>query len=227
MFSFLKSRQDFDKAVSQASMEFCEQVISQMGAEIHDDLIQRLTILRLYLDRLERSKSDPAEIEILVAGMQADFQQVVESVRNISRQLLPMKMENDSFQKGIHLLCQNMERPGTGTIHFQSHGPECRLPQPSDIHLFRIVQELIHNAIRHSSAWHVWVTIRNEGHQLTVEVEDDGTNFSKLNDAITALHRKYNTLKMRCGIIGAQIQYYQGKSGLLAKVVLPNNQPGA
>ncbi|MBS1976291.1 MAG: hypothetical protein JST46_02900 [Bacteroidetes bacterium] len=221
MLNLFRSQKDFDTAVSGTAMEYCEEVISQMGAEIHDDLIQRLTILRLYLDRLERSHADPAEVASVIAAMQADFQQVVESVRKISRQLLPMKFENDSFQKGIHLLCQNLERPGAGTIHFNSVGPDCTLQPPADLHLYRIAQELIHNAIRHSAAWHVWVSVQHRVNSILVEVEDDGTGFSKITDAISALNRKQNTLRMRSRIIGARIEYLQGERGLLARVEMP------
>ena len=51
-----------------------------------------------------------------------------------------------------------------------------------------------------------------------IEVEDDGTGFSKVPEFIGLLNKKYNTLKMRSEAIGARIQFSQGKSGLLAKV---------
>ena len=221
MSLLFKSSPSIDAEVSRQAMDACEHIITEMGAELHDDLVQKLSILRFSLDRLDRSKKDPAEIESLIVSMNADFQEVVQSIRRISRRLYPVKMDGDSFQKGTALLCQNLERPGGGTIHFEPTGSEQKIPGQSEIYLYRIVQELIHNALKHSSAWHIWVRLHWEEKQLTVEVEDDGTGFSRIPEFIGALRKKHNTLRMRAKVIGAQIKYTQGNKGLLATVVYP------
>ena len=149
MFFLFKTKASFHAEVSRQAMETCEHVISEMGADIHDDLIQKLTVFRLSLDRLDRSKTDQSQIDSLIIGMNTDFQEVVQSVRRISRRLLPVKMETDSFQKGIEVLCQNMERPGGGTIHFEPIGEEQSISAVAELYIFRIIQELIHNALRH------------------------------------------------------------------------------
>lgn len=200
------------------AMEACEHIVSEMGAELHDDLIQKLSVFRLYLDRLERSKADPAAIETLLLKMNVDYQEVVQSVRRISRRMLPVKTEGDSFEAGINMLCQNMERPGSSTIHFLPQGKEQKLPELAELYLNRIIQELIHNALKHSSAWHVWVRLTFTEHQLLLEVEDDGTAFSNIPEFISSLKNKHNTLRMRSHVIGAGIEYLQGSRGLLARV---------
>jgi signal transduction histidine kinase len=145
---------------------------------------------------------------------------VIHVVRNISRRLLPAKIEGETLANTLELLCQNMEHPGTGHIHFDNDGTPISLEPQTERYLFRIVQELIHNAFKHSSAWHIWVRLKWTFEQLTIEVEDDGTGFSKIPDFIKRLKRKNNTLKLRSTIIGANIQYSQGEKGLLAKIML-------
>ena len=218
MFHLFKSKASFDKEVSREAMEVCEQILTEMGAELHDDLIQRLSIFRLYIDRLERSKADPVETETLIVNMNADFQEVANAVRRISRRLMPVKMEDDSFQKRVDLLCQHMERPGGGTIHFEASGLEQEIPDLTEVYSYRIIQELVHNALKHSSAWHIWVRVIWETNHLTIEVEDDGTGFTKIPEFMASLKKKHNTLRMRATVIGAKIQYLQGKKGLLVKV---------
>lgn len=220
MFNPLKSGAAVEAETTRLAMEACEQIISEMGAELHDDLIQKLSVFRLYLDRLERSKSDPAEIEILLLKMNADYQEVVQSVRRISRRMLPVKMEGDSFQTCISLLCQNLERPGGSTIHFQPYGKERKLPELHELYLYRIIQELVHNALKHSSAWHVWVRLTWNERQLVTEVEDDGTAFSRIPESIASLKKKHNSLHMRSHVIGAVIEYLPGVKGLLARITL-------
>ena len=218
MPNLFNSKSPSEIEVSQQVVEACEHIMLEMGAELHDNVIQKLTILRLYLDRLDRAKADPVQIELILVSMNADFLEIVNSVRKISRRLLPEKMEGDSFQKGIHLLCQNLERPGGGTIHFDMQGTEQKLPDHHEVHLYRITQELIHNAFKHSSAWHVWVRLTWSHHSLKIEVEDDGTGFTKIPVFISALQKKHNTLRMRSDVIGAKILFSQGKNGLSATV---------
>jgi two-component system sensor histidine kinase DegS len=215
MFQF---RQKAKTEISRQAMEACEQIIAEMGAELHDDLIQKLSIFRLYMDRLERSVNDPKECETLLIKMRADFQEVVQSVRKISRQLMPVRMDDDSFQKGIEMLCQNMERANTEHIHFEFTGTEQKIPALGETYLYRVIQELIHNAFKHSSAWHIWVRLQWSTGKLVIEVEDDGTGFHKINEFIERLRKKHNTLKMRTQVIGASISYRHGQKGLLARI---------
>lgn len=223
MQPLFKSTSAADAEVSRRALEATEQIIEEMGAEIHDDLIQRLSILRLYLDRLDRAKGDPVTTDALITSMNADFLDVVESVRRISRRLLPTNPATDSLENRLRTLCQNMERPGAGTIHYSQTGDEPPIPARDSIHLYRIVQELIHNAFKHSSAWHVDIRIEWKGPNLIIEVEDDGVAFSKVNDYIQTLNVKNNTLRMRSSLLQAPIAYGRGKRGLLAHLTYRAN----
>ena len=207
--------------ISKRATEVCDQIISEMGAEVHDDLIQKLSILGLYIDRLERSASNPEELETLLISMRADFENVVQSVRRISRKLMPVQLDDASLQTSLELLCQNMERPGAGNIHFICSGEQMNISTFDQTHLYRIAQELIHNSFKHSAAWHVWVRLKWDPNRLTLEVEDDGTGFQRIPEFIGRLRKKNNTLKMRSQVIGASITYHHGPKGLLAKVTFP------
>ncbi|MEO7988311.1 MAG: ATP-binding protein [Chryseolinea sp.] len=213
----LMSAEKLESEISRRATEACEQIITEMGAELHDDLIQRLSIFRLYMDRLERSANDAKESETLLIKMQSEFKEVVQSVRKISRQLMPVRMDDDSFLKGIEMLCQNMER-GTEHIHFESKGEEQKIPLQSETYLYRVIQELVHNAFKHSSAWHIWVRLTWSPSRLILEVEDDGTGFHKMDEFIERLRVKHNSLRMRTQAIGASLKYDRGERGLLARI---------
>ncbi len=218
MAIIISSQKKLEIEISKRAAEACDQIINEMGAELHDDLIQKLSIFRLYLDRLERSAHNPAEIDSLLINMRADFEVVVQSVRRISRNLLPENASQDVLSISIKLLCKNMERPGSGNIYFETDGVEQPISILSKTYLLRIVQELIHNAFKHSAAWHVWVRLKWEPLKLSIEVEDDGTGFHKISEFIDRLRKKNNTLKMRSQAIGSTITYRHGPKGLLAKI---------
>jgi signal transduction histidine kinase len=207
--------------VSRQAMQACEIIISEMGAELHDDLIQKLSVLRLHMDKIERSSFDPKDTQEAMIKMQADFQSIIDSVRRISRRLHPVHMDDDTFEKRIEMLCQNMETPGTIRIHVSFSGEFRSLPANTEIYLLRMIQELIHNSFRHSAAWHVWVRVAGEASLLKIEVEDDGSGFSKVGEFVARLKKKHNTLRMRAEAIGASIRYCNGQKGLLATIKIP------
>jgi signal transduction histidine kinase len=215
------SYKKFEAEVSKQATHACDHIIEEMGAEIHDDLIQKLSVFQFYMDRLEKSSRDPEEIEHLLLKMRTDFNSVTQAVRKISRRLMPVRMEGQDFQTSIELLCQNMAGGETGNIHLSTSGNPRKISETTEHNLYRIVQELIHNAFKHSAAWHISVRMKWEPRILSIEVEDDGTNFQKPAAFINTLNKKYNTLKMRSRAINANISYHRGENGLVANVSCP------
>lgn len=207
--------------LAKETMDACEHIIQEMGAELHDNLIQKLTVFRFSLDRLERTANDPIETVALITRMKSDFDDITQSVRTISRQLMPVSMEGDTFTQLIDMLCQNMERPGGVHIHFSTEGTEIPIAAFAKNYIYRIVQELVHNAFKHSAGWHIWVKLMWTKDMLVAEVEDDGTGFARISENLSSLKKKYNTLAMRSRAIGASISFDRGEKGLLARVSYP------
>jgi signal transduction histidine kinase len=220
--NLLSSYHDTDLA--KQTMEACEHIIQQMGAELHDDLIQKLTVMRLSLDMLERSAADPVETLTLITRMKSEFDDITQSVRAISRQLMSIPIEGDSFNHSVDLLCQNMERPGGLHIQISSDGVEIPMTTFAKGYVYRIIQELIHNAFKHSSGWHIWVRLLWKKESLIVEVEDDGSGFAHISESLSSLKKKYNTLTMRSKAVGGSISFERGQEGLLARLVCPIGQ---
>jgi len=218
---FFTGNSDFNERVSMRAAEFCEQIILEMGAELHDEVIQKLTSMSLYIERIDRAAGDPSEILSLVTRMRSDFENITRSVRAISSRLHPVQSTGVSFNTSIIQLCDSMQRTGNGHISVAIFGEELSLGQLSFTYLYRIVQELVHNAFKHSAAWNVNVSVSWMPALLVIDVEDDGTSHAKMDDLTASLQNKYNTLQIRSQAIRATIKYVKGKKGLLAKVEYP------
>jgi signal transduction histidine kinase len=218
---FFSSNSDFNERVSIRAADFCEQVVSEMGAELHDEIVQKLSSMSFYIERIERAANDPAEIINLVTRMRIDFENVTHSVRAISQRLNPVHITRDTFGNNIAQLCELMQRPVNGHISCTTVGDEQPLSQLSFVYLYRIVQELIHNAFKHSVAWKIDVMLSWTPGVLVIEVEDDGTGHMNIDGITSALQNKRNTLHMRSQAISATITYAKGKKGLLARIEYP------
>jgi signal transduction histidine kinase len=196
-------------------IERYENEILKMGADIHDDLIQKLTVYRLHVDKLEHAETI-LEVQVIADRMKTDFKTVVDSIRRITRRLLP-EMEIGSFTGMMRELCRREEKPGVAFIRFKSEGQEVPINESHQPHLLRIVQELINNATKHTLAWHIEVRLDWKPNEFQIEVEDDGKRFDDLAEKM----RKpgtFATLRMRTGRIGAHIRFAQGYNGTKAIV---------
>lgn len=199
-------------------IERYENEILKMGADIHDDLIQKLTVYRLHVDKLEHAETI-LEVQVVADRMKTDFKTVVDSIRRITQRLLP-EMEIGSFTGMMRELCRREEKPGVAFIRFKSEGTEIpvdSLHQPHLPHLLRIVQELINNATKHTLAWHIEVRLYWKPDEIVIEVEDDGRRFENLAEKMKK-PGTFATLRMRTSRIGATIKFLQGFNGAKAVV---------
>jgi signal transduction histidine kinase len=140
-----------------------------VAREIHDQLGQALTAIKIEVCSLTRERSQQSEPILRL------IDQTIESVRRISTELRPRVLDDLGLMATVEWAAEEFQRR-TGT--------ECRLDVPSDdiaidresaTALFRILQETFTNIARHANATRVDVRLAREGSALTLEVHDNGT----------------------------------------------------
>lgn len=215
---FFVSRKKFESEISKRAAEACDEIMTQMGAELHDDLAQKLAFVRQGINLVERASRYPPEVEVLFIKIKSDFDMASVTLRKILHRLSPDRSEENTFVDTLTNVCAKMEKLGLTHIYLSSEGELVPMGEQVEMHIIRIVQELIQNAFKHSAAWHVWVRLQWHTRKLTLEVEDDGRGFNRPSEFIDRLKKKNNTLKMRSQVIGASIEYRRGQKGLLARI---------
>jgi signal transduction histidine kinase len=195
------------KEIETESILFLESEIQRIGADIHDDLIQRISEMLLLIER-STMVEDVANAQAYALQMKKHSQQVIKSLRRLSRTYLPGSIDSTSLVVAIIDLCDSMEMQGPhiARINFDSHGANFQFQGNHQAHIVRIVQELIHNAIKNGSAWHVWVNLYWEDNTLLIKVEDDGINSEALLKQ-AQLSGALRTLKMRNKYLGSSVVF--------------------
>lgn len=215
---FFASKSAFNQQVSIKAAEFCEQAASDMGAELHDEIVQKLASMSFDIERIERAASEPGEVLTLINKMRRDLDGLARTVRAISQRLNPIHVNTISFNQAIVELIESVKIVGQIHINCSVTGEEKVLSKLTFTYLYRIVQELIQNALKHSSAWRIDVDLFWTNESLVIEVEDDGTYSVKMDEIVSSLKKRHNTLKMRCQVINANLNYSKGSKGLLVRV---------
>ncbi len=172
----MKARQDLARFATEASA-IREQEKTRVARELHDELAQSLTALKMdatwLRDHLAR---DPTAAGAKVAGMLALLDDCVAATRRIAADLRPLVLDDLGLVPAIEWLAQNFT---------QRHGVPCALDLDESLELrephataaFRIVQESLANVAKHARAGQAWVRVAREGGQVMLEVRDDGIGF--------------------------------------------------
>ena len=154
---------------------------TRIAREIHDELGQALTALKLDLAWLGSKRPRPGRssgaFKVLDASITARIDETMQIVRRIASELRPSVLDQLGLEAAIECLVQETaQRTGIAvTLHIDDFP---RLPDEVASHAFRIIQEALTNATRHAKATRVDVSIRRAGAAIVLGVEDNGVGFT-------------------------------------------------
>jgi len=169
------------KRAEQALAEMAQNLIQaqeqervRIGRELHDDINQRLAMLVVELEQLQEIAPD-ARCRIQELGQQA--MEISNDVQALSHDLHSSKLEYLGVAAGIRSWCMEFAERQKMEIHFKSD-VRSLLPLEVGIPLFRVLQEALHNVIKHSGAKWVEVQLREDSGEIHLMVRDSGKGFN-------------------------------------------------
>ncbi len=150
-----------------------EQERRSLSLELHDEVGQNLTALLLQLDVVSRSAANPGQ-EAALATSIGTVRDCLEQVRTIVRRLRPEALDDLGLVSALEHLCDRVGND-TGMIVDHSLDPEVpRLTPDAQLVVYRVTQESLTNAVRHSGARRVLVKLQPADGGLRLTVTDDG-----------------------------------------------------
>lgn len=161
----------------------------RMAREIHDTLAQGLTSIQLLLRAAERDvTTDPGAAAVRIATARQSAQDNLEEARRFVRALPPPGLEGGSLADAIRAIGSSAHRDGSGQVELvvTVAGDEHELPSEVATALLRIAQSAIGNAVEHSRASRVSVTLTYMGDEVVLDVVDDGRGFRPAVSGATA-----------------------------------------
>src|SRR5471030_622536 len=160
-----------------------EEEKSRIARELHDDLGQQLTALKMDISSLELSAGTGAEERAQLRGMQRLIDATVASMRRIAADLRPVMLDDLGLVPAIEWLVNDFENRYGILVKPRIDGMLGDFSRNSATAIFRIVQEALTNVARHSNASHVELELRQEADCCVVRVADDGIGAHERADA--------------------------------------------
>lgn len=196
-----------------------------LARQMHDGPAQSLTNLILQAEIVERlfdtdQTRARAELGNLKTAANATFQRV----RDFIFDLRPMMLDDLGLMPTLKRYVQTFESKNRLPTHLATQG-ELAMPSYVEVAVFRSVQELMNNALRHAHASRLQVTLDLQNDPAIVTVEDDGSGFdveSVLNAARQRGSSGLANLEKRIQMLGGKIQFQSGTGrGTKVRVELP------
>lgn len=206
----LKKELEINRIKSRQQEELIENtVLSQekerkrIAQDLHDEVGAMLSVVKLNISRFER-KSESQVSKELATETRSYLDEVILQVRRISRALLPPSLERLGLVAAVNELVNWVNKSDQIEVVVWVGGEPSRFDSKKEMAVFRVVQELLNNAIKHAQASQILIKIRFSQKGLGVSVSDNGVGFDMNNEKKAGLGLK--NLESRTQILHAGIR---------------------
>jgi PAS domain S-box-containing protein len=216
-------RKKAERAAIASIYEGQEQERKRIAQELHDSLSQQLAATRMLLSSAapDLKNINPDSYQLYQNAVNI-LEGSIRDVRNISRNLTPIMLQGSGLFTAVEKLYRQYEVASTLNFNFDKSGDDQKIDQIKAVSLYRILQELINNVIKHAAATKVNILISQEKDNVTLVVEDNGIGFE--NGA-----KEQSSNGMGLKNIVSRVQGMEGdmtidtspKTGTMVKIIVP------
>ncbi|QEC72080.1 sensor histidine kinase [Arachidicoccus ginsenosidivorans] len=156
-----------------------EQERSRLARDLHDGVGGLLSGVKLRLSSMKGNFYLPEESAISLQGIIGQLDNSIQELRRVSHNMMPEALIKYGLKEALENYTDYIQSSGALQIQLQLYGLEHRLNQDTEIILYRIVQELLTNVIKHAQATNVLLQFIRNNDRFTLTVEDNGKGFDK------------------------------------------------
>lgn len=155
-----------------------EEERARIAKELHDGLCQNLALLAVQLDRFgQRLPVTAKDISARLREFSQQTKGLSSDVQRLSRGLHPAALEQCGLAVALEGLCREVEAAHGLVVHFEAHDVPRLMSEELALCLYRVTQEALQNAVKHSGAKNTKVELKVVDGVIELAVTDDGKGF--------------------------------------------------
>lgn len=191
-FFFFSRKKIVEKELEKKSLEISHQkeviqsiIVTQekerkrIAQDLHDDISSKLNVINLNANLLKDGELNPDEYTFVNQSILDATDKTLESARKIAHDLLPPILDKFGLKAAIEELADSFSNSKKIHIAYSLKYPKGHLPPKKELHVFRIVQELINNSIRHGKAKSSRINLTVKENKLLFNYVDNGVGFNQ------------------------------------------------
>jgi PAS domain S-box-containing protein len=197
-------------------IEAHEEERTWIGRELHDDINQRLALLAAELDRWGQRIPPANEFIAQVLNAQRRVTEIAKDVQGLSHRLHSSKLEYLGLATGAKSFCREMSEQSKVEVQFTQTGIPRSLPKEISLCLFRVLQEALQNAVKHSGVRSFTVDLHGTEEAIELTVKDAGRGFEE-QEAFTRSGLGLISMRERLQMVGGEFEV-KSKPGAGTKI---------
>jgi two-component system CheB/CheR fusion protein len=198
----------------------------RIGQELHDDILQNLTGLSLLTDNLCEVLKEQGHDSALALAQRiaAGISETHRHARLLAKGLLPIPITADELISALEGLARSTEDQHGITCYFEGSATNPFCDDTSAMHIFRMAQEAVTNAVRHAKSNEISIRLEDKSREIVLTVADNGIGIDNVTDNSSGLGLRI--MRHRCGILGGIFSIGKQPNGGTAVVCrIPKAQP--
>lgn len=174
----------YEKDLTHAIISSQEKERVRIAQDLHDDISSKLSVVSLNIHLLDFDNLTRVEYNELKNKIINLVNTTAESARQISHDLLPPVLEKFGLHAAIDALCSEINMSKTVQVSYANNLYFAKAEDEKNLHIFRILQELINNSIKHGESTHIDIVFKGKDGKNTCIYKDNGKGFSLNDDAM-------------------------------------------
>lgn len=166
----------FEKELATSQVEMKEQTLNYIGQELHDDLGQKLSVVRLRQNQLLNKLTNSEKEEL--NELNELLGECIQDVRNLSKTLITEQIIHFGLVESIEREILRIKKLRLLKIEFITQKHDIDITPKHGLILFRIIQESINNILKHSRAKNVSIELEDDHERLKIIISDNGKGFN-------------------------------------------------
>ena len=210
------------KILLNASIRLQEEERQRLAADLHDDAGPLLATARLYMSENLVNLDKASQLQNIFQARQI-LDDTIQLIRNISHSLMPPTLKNFGLESAVNDTFQKINGAGSINASSRFHDYKERLKPEKELIIFRVIQELVNNILKHSNASFIHLTQNFQGDQCYIRIHHDGkglvqSDFDKLNKSKSGLGLKNISSRLR--VLHGKIFFEKDASQTYYKVAI-------
>lgn len=166
------------KILLRASIKLQEEERQRIAADLHDDAGPLLATARLYLSENMVNQDKATQLQSIYSAKQI-IDETIQLIRNISHSLMPPTLKNFGLESAVNDFFQKINGSGSLNANSKFHDYKTRLKPDKELTVFRVIQEMVNNILKHSNASFIHLTQHDGEENMLIRIHHDGKGLSQ------------------------------------------------
>lgn len=217
-------KEEYEQEVLKSQLEIQETTLKSIAQELHDNIGQVLSVVKLSLAVLPLEKEHPASAPL--QHIRETLNKAVYDLADLTKSLHTDRIAQIGLAESIRFDLDTLRKTGLTKVNLELQGDEYRLGEQKEIFIFRIFQELVNNILKHAKATQIAISLDYSSEDVFIlSVRDNGMGFNmeeKRNSLSPMSGVGLKSMLNRAKLIGAKMEFTsEPGNGTFVQMKLP------